>query len=86
MTTPTENRPRRLPLYWRGVRVGTLVDPEVDMYWWHARWEPRDCDEAKAFRALVEAGEDPEVLVGAEPQFRLHVTAAAGDELELKGR
>jgi hypothetical protein len=81
-----ENAPRRLALYWKGTRIGTLVDPEVDMYWWHSRWEPHECPEAREFQALVEAGEDPEVLVGDASPFRLRVTAAAGDELELKAR
>ncbi len=80
------NESRRLALYWRGERIGTLVDPEVDMYWWHARWERHECPAVEEFVALVEAGEDPEVLVGDESPTRLRVTAAAGDELELKGR
>lgn len=81
-----ENESRRLALYWRGERIGTLVEPSVDMYWWRARWEPRDCEAAREFLARVEAGEDPEVLVGDESPLRLLATAAAGDELELKGR
>lgn len=77
---------RRLALYWGGERIGTLIDPSADMYWWRSRWEPLETGAAKEFLRLVDAGEDPEVLVGDAPQLRLVATAAAGDELELKGR
>lgn len=75
---------KRLPLTFRGVEIGTLVDPSADMYWWRARWEPVDCEATRHFIALVEAGEDPEVRVGGEWPTRLVATALADDELELK--
>ena len=75
---------RRLPMTFRGVEIGTLVDPAADMFWWRSRWEPVDCEAARQFVALVEAGEDPEVLVGGAWPTRLVATAIADDELELK--
>ncbi len=75
-----------LPIVFRGVEIGTLIESSADMYWWRGRWQPVDCAEAKQFVELVEAGEDPEVLVGGEWPTRLVATAIAGDELELKGR
>lgn len=81
-----EPESKRLSVHWRGERIGDLVEPHVDMYWWHARWEPRQCEAASAFLALVEAGEDPEVLVGDASPLRLCATAFSGDELELKAR
>jgi hypothetical protein len=75
---------KRLPMTFRGVEIGTLVDPSADMYWWRARWERVDCEATREFIALVEAGEDPAVLVGTQWPTRLVATALADDELELK--
>lgn len=73
-----------LPLFWRGARVGTVLELWADMFWWHARWEPARGPQTEAFLAQVEEGEDPEVLVGEESPHRLIVTAATPEELELK--
>ena len=72
------------PLSWRGEQVGTVFELSADMFWWHARWRSAPGPAAEAFRAQVEAGEDPEVLVGEDAPIRLVVTAATEDELEMK--
>lgn len=79
-----EDTTARLPLLWRAMRIGTVIELSADMYWWHARWEPTQTDQTRAFFAQVEEGEDPEVVIGEESPLRLIVTAATEEELELK--
>lgn len=73
-----------LPLFWHDQPVGTVLELSADMYWWRARWQPNSLEALEALRSAVDAGEDPQVVIGGDRPLRLVVTAVSDDELELK--
>lgn len=60
-----------LTVQWEGAAVGTLSDPDVEMFYLSGRWQPAESPETRRFLDLLRGGAELEVELGGSIAARI---------------